>query len=112
MRVTSEENNGIIVISLDGRIDATTTTLFEDACKKAFETGVPAVIVNMEKVEYISSAGLRGVLTMLKLGNGASVNLVFCSLGEMVSEVFRISGFNSVLTIYPTIKEALAALSV
>ena len=49
---------------------------------------------------------------MLKLGNGASVNLVFCSLGEMVSEVFRISGFNSVLTIYPTIKEALAALSV
>lgn len=112
MRVTSEENNGAIVISLDGRIDATTTTLFEEACKKAFESGVIAVIVNMEKIEYISSAGLRGVLTMLKQAKGSSVNLVFCSLGKMVSEVFRISGFNSVLTIYPTVKEALAALSV
>lgn len=106
-----EKDNDSIVISLEGRIDATTTTLFEEACKKAFESGIKAVIVDMEQVEYISSAGLRGVLTMLKLAKSASIDFVFCSLGDMVSEVFRISGFNSVLTIYATKKEALAALS-
>ncbi len=111
MRISIEEERGVTIVSLDGRIDATTTAIFEDNCKKIFEASVTAVIIDMQYVEYISSAGLRSVLMMLKLGKEKSVRFVFCALSDMVSEVFRISGFTSLLSIYPTKKEALAALS-
>ena len=110
MHALVEEKDGITFITLEGRMDATTTGAFEDVCKKAFSSGVKFIVVDMGQVEYISSAGLRSVLTMLKLGKESSTTLACCALSSMVEEVFRISGFNSILSIYPTQKDALEAL--
>ncbi len=110
MQVFVEEKNGVTVISLEGRMDATTSGTFEDACKKVISSGIKLIVVDMNQVEYISSAGLRSILTMLKLGKEQPITLVFCALSSMVGEVFRISGFTSVLSIYPTQKDALEAL--
>lgn len=53
----------------------------------------------MADLEYISSAGLRGILGLVKSIKAASGRLAFCSLQPMAAEVFRISGFNAMLTV-------------
>ena len=72
---------------------------------------VAKVVVDLGGVEYISSAGLRVILTMVKASKAAAATLAFCSMQSMVAEVFKISGFSSMLPIYATRDEAVSALS-
>ena len=72
---------------------------------------VAEVVVDLGGVEYISSAGLRVILTMVKASKAAAATLAFCSMQSMVAEVFKISGFSSMLPIYATRDEAVSALS-
>lgn len=108
VRVTEKGNAS--VLALTGRMDATTTCVFEDACKALLASGHTTIVLDMEGLEYISSAGLRGILGMVKALKAASGVLAFCGLQPMVSEVFRISGFSSMLPVHATLDDALAAL--
>ena len=56
------------------------------------------------------TAGLRGILGLVKSIKAASGKLAFCSLQPMAAEVFRISGFNAMLTVCGTREDALCAL--
>ena len=73
--------------------------------------GAKKIVVDLAGIEYISSAGLRVILTMVKASKGAVATLAFCSMQSMVAEVFKISGFSSMLPIYATRDEAVSALS-
>ena len=73
--------------------------------------GAKKIVVDLAGIEYISSAGLRVILTMVKASKGAVATLAFCSIQSMVAEVFKISGFSSMLPIYATRDEAVSALS-
>ena len=101
MQVVTSEQGCVGIIALTGRIDA--TTLLDSGAKK--------VVVDLGGGEYISSAGLRGILTMVKASKAAAATLAFCSMQSMVAEVFKISGFSSMLPIYATRDEAVSALS-
>ena len=111
MQVASSEQNGITILSLTGRMDATTANIFGDACQAALNGGARRIVVDLSGIEYISSAGLRVILTMLKMAKSLKGTLAFCGMQSMVSEVFRISGFSSMLPIYATTTDALAALA-
>lgn len=66
MQVAASEQNGITVLALSGRMDATTAGVFGDACRAALDGGARRIVVDLSGIEYISSAGLRVILTMLK----------------------------------------------
>ncbi len=68
------------------------------------------VIIDLSQAEYISSAGLRSVLKMAKVCNSQKIRFLVCGIQPPVYEVFRISGFTSLLTIKNTRQEALDAL--
>lgn len=84
---------------------------FETSCRELLDSGAKKVVVDLGGVEYISSAGLRVILTMVKASKAAAATLAFCSMQSMVAEVFKISGFSSMLPIYATRDEAVSALS-
>jgi len=63
--------------------------------------------VNLEKLDYISSAGLRVLLATAKKLKAIGGELRVCSLNEIVTEVFDISGFDLILTVLPSESEAL-----
>ena len=107
MQVVTSEQGCVSIITLTGRIDATTASSFETSCRELLDSGAKKVVVDLGGVEYISSAGLRVILTMVK----AAATLAFCSMQSMVAEVFKISGFSSMLPIYATRDEAVSALS-
>lgn len=110
MEIRATEQDGIDILALAGRMDATTTPEFESAARALLAQGKNRVIVDMADLEYISSAGLRGILGLVKSIKAASGRLAVCSLQPMAAEVFRISGFNAMLTVCGSREEALRAL--
>ena len=111
MQIVTTERDGITVISLTGRMDATTVASFDEAWRTCLDNGARLIVVDLGGVEYISSAGLRGILSLLKASKAAKGGLAFCNVGQMVAEVFRISGFTSMLAVFPGLDEALASLA-
>ncbi len=71
------------------------------------EAGENRFLVNFEKLDYISSAGLRVLLTAAKQLKGTDGELRICSLNEVVREVFDISGFTTIFKVFGSESEAL-----
>ena len=110
MEIRVTEQDGINILSLSGRMDPTTTPEFESAGRALLAEGKTQLVVDMADLEYISSAGLRGILGLVKAIKTASGKLAFCSLQPMAAEVFRISGFNAMLTVRDSREDAIRAL--
>ncbi len=110
MQINCLEEKDVSIVQVSGRMDATTNADFEEACKELLLAGKSKLIINFEDLEYISSAGLRGILTIVKLAKQQNSKIVFCALQDMVSEVFKVSGFTSMLSIYQNKNEALLSI--
>jgi len=108
--VTTERQDDVLSADVGGRIDGSSAAQFEEAIRTAIEDSDRAVIMDFEKLVYISSAGLRAILLTAKSLQSRDAKLVLCSLSEQIREVFEISGFDKVLAIHPTRAAALAAL--
>ena len=111
MQINTTIQDGVSVTKISGRMDATTVTEFNEECQKLLKSGSGRIIIDLEGLEYISSAGLRGILGLVKALKACAGKLAFCSLQPMTAEVFRISGFNAMLTVRDSRQEALAALA-
>ncbi len=109
MEIKTEEENGTLVVQVDGRIDGATAPEFENTIKSVISEDNLAVIVNFEGVSYISSAGLRAVLLVAKQLSQTNTKFALYSLGNLTREVFEISGFDRIIQIHGSKDEALAA---
>ena len=97
MQITKKQNASSLVIGLEGRLDTTTAPELEQALKESLD-GVSELTLDFEKLEYISSAGLRVLLSARKqMNRQGSMKLVH--VGEMIREVFEVTGFVDILTI-------------
>lgn len=68
MHIRVSETQGVVVIKPVGSMDATTTNTFVNACLERLDAGAAKILVDLSGIDYMSSAGLRGVLTLLKGG--------------------------------------------
>ena len=110
MQIDTLVQDGVTVMKVTGRMDAATVGTFTDECQKQLKSGAGRYIVDLAGLEYISSAGLRGILTMGKACKVAKATLAFCSMQAMVADMFKLSGFTSILTVYSTLDDALAGM--
>ena len=110
MNVTTERQDGVLSARVTGRIDAVNVRELEETIRTAIEDGDRALILDFEKLVYISSTGLRAVLMTAKSLWKRNATFALCSLPEVVRAVFRVSGFDKVIAIHPTRAEAPAAL--
>ena len=107
MDCQSEKNGDVVVVQPSGRMDASTSSVFEAECRKWIESGEKKLVADLGGLEYISSAGLRSVLVVGKKLKAAGGALSLCNLDGMVGEVFHMSGFDKVFNIYDTLEAAL-----
>ncbi len=110
MEITQEKVNDIAVISLSGRLNVTTTAELEQVFTKLLEEKQTKVLVECRELEYISSAGLRVLLTAAKQFKKISGEIALAGLSQNVKQVFEISGFTSIFPIYTTRDEALKSM--
>ena len=93
--VTAELDNGTLALALAGRLDTITAPNLL-AFYETHKDGIRAVSVNCEKLDYISSAGLRVLLIMQK---GSAEGVTLAGVNDTVREILEQTGFDSVLTI-------------
>ena len=96
MKIEKKLNDNTLVFALDGRLDTTTAPELENEIGDL--DGVEELIFDMEKLEYISSAGLRVILKAQKIMN-EKASMKLKNVGESIMEVFEITGFSDFLTI-------------
>jgi anti-sigma B factor antagonist len=109
MQISVTESDGVQVLSFEGNLDTNTAPDAESEINALIDAGVQKLLINFEKLDYISSAGLRILLaTAKKLKPGGGV-LKICCLNPTVQEVFDISGFSTILSVTSSEEEALGA---
>lgn len=96
MKILKEVDGGALVLTLEGRLDTTTAPELESALGDL--NGIEELAIDMKKLEYISSAGLRVILKAQKIMNEKGA-MKLKNVGENVMEVFEITGFSDFLTI-------------
>ncbi len=111
MELAQERDAGTNVISPSGRVDGSNSAQFHEALEAALSDDDSRVILDLGGIDYISSAGLRVLLLLAQKLGGNSTPFAVCSLAASVDEVFRISGFNQIITVYETLDEAKAQLA-
>ena len=95
MKIDFNKDNGILHVALDGRLDTTTAPELESFLNKNCD-GIEALTLNCEKLAYISSAGLRVLLSAQKKMKGA---MKLTSVNELVLEVLEMTGFADIWVI-------------
>ncbi len=96
MNITKNQNAEKLTVLLEGRIDTTTAPEFESEIKDL--SGITELILDFSGVEYISSAGLRVVLTAQKVMNSQG-KMSLINVNDDVMDVFDITGFVDILDI-------------
>lgn len=107
MEVTTKEIDGTQIICIEGKVDTNTSPELEKALMELIDQEKVNLLANFEKLLFISSAGLRVLLAAAKKTKAKSGHLKVCNLNETVKEVFDISGFSSILSVYGSEQEAL-----
>ena len=97
MTIDKQINGSELTLSLTGRLDTTTAPELEAVIKENI-AGVTNLIMDFAGLEYISSAGLRVILSAQKTMNKQG-EMVIRNVNETINEVFEITGFIDILTI-------------
>ncbi len=110
MEITQEKVNGVSVVSISEKLNVTTIADLEAVFNKLFEEKCTKVLIECRNLEYISSAGLRVLLTAAKQFKKISGEIALADLNQNVKQVFEISGFTNIFPIYTTREEAIKNL--
>ncbi len=107
MQISVKTTKEVKVLAFEGRMDTQTSPDAQQQLTRLIEEGETKILVNFDKLDYISSAGLRVLLLVAKQLKTTDGELRICSLNEVVKEVFDISGFDMILPISASESEAL-----
>ena len=97
MNILKKEDGTTLTLSLEGRLDTTTSPMLEAELKHSVE-GVTELVVDMAALEYISSSGLRVLLSAQKVMNRQG-KMTVRNVNETIMEIFEVTGFSDILTI-------------
>ena len=97
MKIDQNRNGNALTLALEGRLDTITAPQLEAELKDAL-ANVEELTFDFEKLDYISSAGLRVLLSAQKIMNKqGSMKVIHAN--EMIMEIFEVTGFSNILTI-------------
>ncbi|WP_034293031.1 STAS domain-containing protein [Herbaspirillum sp. RV1423] len=108
MNTSFEKLGSILVVTLTGKINSVNAAQVESDIMGQVSNGERALLLDMDALEYISSAGLRVVLLAAKKLKQSGGVLVLYGMQSQIREVFDISGFLNILTVTDTREQALA----
>jgi len=94
-------------MALSGRMDRPAAMDFEKTFAEGLKNGERCFVVDMQDLEYISSAGLRSLLSAKQQLQNIHGEVRLCNIGGLVKEVFVISGFESLFPEYRSLEDAV-----
>ena len=97
MKITKSKENSALTLALNGRLDTNTAPELETELKASLD-GIETLVIDMEELAYLSSAGLRVILAAQKQMNKQG-RMIIRKVNDMDMEVFEVTGFTDILTI-------------
>ncbi len=107
MEIKTRDADGIVVVDLSGKLDTQTSGPASEELTRIAQGDRMRILVNLENVEFVSSAGLRVLLRLAKTLGATDGVLKICCASGVVKEVMEISGFGTLLDIHETEASAL-----
>lgn len=111
MEIQTRAEGGSTILTVTGRLDAVTAPLYEKNVRVLIEGADCHFVVDFAGLDYISSAGLRGLLVTAKLLKAKGKQVRFAGVTGAIREVFEVSGFESIFQIDESVEAALNALA-
>ena len=99
-----------MILALSGKLDATSAKTFEDKILGLINSGAQRLVVDLSQLEYVSSSGLRVFLLAAKHLHRSNGKIALYSLNDHIRQIFDLSGFSSILSIYGSRVEAFKGL--
>jgi anti-sigma B factor antagonist len=106
MNITITKEGDISILSLTGSLDTNTSKGAENEMNKLIEEGRTKLLIDLSNLDYISSSGLRILLSTSKKLKPIGGEMRISGLNETVNEVFEISGFTMIFNVFKTLEEA------
>ena len=97
MKINKTQSGTELTVALEERLDTVTAPELEAVLSDL--SGVTKLIIDMKKLDYVSSAGLRVLLAAQKKMDGNGGSMVIRNANEEIREIFEVTGFDEILTI-------------
>lgn len=97
MTITKKKDGSSLIVAVVGRLDTSTTPGFEAELKPELN-GVTELVLDFDGLDYISSAGLRALLSFQKQMNTQG-SMKIKNVNDIVNEIFEVTGFSDILTV-------------
>lgn len=98
------------VVRVTGRVDASVAAQFEEVLRKQVESGHAHLILEMDSTDYISSAGVRALISAQKALKGRGGAVLLAQPSERVKEVLKMAGLDVLFLSYPDTETALGSV--
>ncbi|AFA49370.1 STAS domain-containing protein [Acetobacterium woodii] len=99
MKIDVKQENGIFVVDLEGRMDTNTSPEFQKEMETYYSQEGFKMVLDFDKLDFVSSAGLRVLLLIQKKSKALNGSLVIKNVKPEIQEVFDMTGFSDILTI-------------
>lgn len=111
--VNCVDSGSCVIVNVSGRVDHTNASRFSSELEKVTGTlsGKSGMVVDLGGLEFITSAGLRGLILAQKKLSGSGARLAISGLSGTVADVFRISRFDTLFPVAETSEAAVALVS-
>ncbi len=107
MRIDVKKDQNLLIVSVEGRMDTVSAPEFQQRMEELLDREGQGILMDFERLEYVSSAGLRSILIAAKKAKSLGGQVSCCSLQDMVKKVFDVSGFTGMLPVYDSLEDAL-----
>jgi anti-anti-sigma factor len=109
MQVGVEKRGNVTVVSIDGTVDGATAGALVSSLREQVAGGRVHLVGNLAGVDYTSSAGLRALLETVKETRTHGGDLRLAAVRPEVLRVLELSGFTSILQVFPDVDAAVAS---
>jgi len=109
MDISTQDHKNVTVVAVTGRVDSATAPDLEAALKKLVDNNKVQLVLDLKEVEYMSSAGLRAMVSTLKAVKRLNGDLRLSTPSPRVEEVLRLAGLTSIFSIHSSREEAIAS---
>lgn len=110
MNITTRDTGKVCIVRIDGDLDGQTAPAAQQQLVQLVRDGATRMLIDFERLAFISSAGLRTLLVTAKEIQQVNGTLRIYAANASVSEVFSMAGFDTIITVVATEQEALQGL--
>lgn len=107
MEITTRQVYDVSVVDMSGRLDSQAAGYGNDEMVRIVKGENKKILINLDKLDFITSAGLRVLLLASKLQRSSGGQFKICNANQFVKDVLETSGFSSLISLYPTEAEAV-----